>query len=157
MIPALTGTSANFFKITPYPINRVYIPPGMVWYGIVCNISKKGKLNQIAGHDADLGACPAVCSNGWGSAKERSKLMDKKKSSVVDRAVIRGADEIVRKCVRNGRKVVGKVRRSHLLEQAVLAVEHEVAKDPAAFARYIVSRMAWDMLADKQNVDVYVA
>ena len=124
---------------------------------MVCNVSKKGKLNQIAGHDADLGACPAVCSNGWGSAKERSKLMDKKKSSVVDRAVIRGADEIVRKCVRNGRKVVGKVRRSHLLERAVLAVEHEVAKDPAAFARYIVSRMAWDMLADKRRVDVYVA
>ena len=89
--------------------------------------------------------------------KERSKLMDKNKSSVVDRAVIRGADEIVKKCVRNGRKVVGKVRRQRLLEQAVLAVEHEVAKDPASFARYIVSRMAWDMLADKRRVDVYVA
>ena len=89
--------------------------------------------------------------------KERLKLMDKKKSSVVDRAVIRGADEIVNKCVRNGRKVVGKVRRQRLLEQAVLAVEHEVAKDPEGFARYIVSRMAWDMLADKQNADVYVA
>ena len=83
--------------------------------------------------------------------------MDKKKSSVVDRAVIRGADEIVRKCVRNGRKVVGKVRRSHLLEQAVLAVEHEVAKDPEGFARYIVSRMAWDMLADKAESEVYMA
>ena len=83
--------------------------------------------------------------------------MDKKKSSVVDRAVIRGADEIVRKCVRNGRKVVSKVRRSHLLEQAVLAVEHEVAKDPEGFARYIVSRMAWDMLADKHSVDMYMA
>ena len=83
--------------------------------------------------------------------------MDKKKSSVVDMAVIRGADEIVRKCVRNGRKVVSKVRRSHLLEQAVLAVEHEVAKDPAAFARYIVSRMAWDMMADRQSTDVYMA
>jgi len=115
-------------------------------------------LGQTIGHDAALGACPAVCSNGWGRAKkERSKLMDKKKSSVVDRAVIRGADEIVKKCVRNGRKVVGKVRRSRLLEQAVLAVEHEVAKDPASFARYIVSRMAWDMLADKRRVDVYVA
>ena len=89
--------------------------------------------------------------------KERSKLMDKNKSSVVDRAVIRGADEIVRKCVRNGRKVVGKVRRQRLLEQAVLAVEHEAAKDPASFARYIVSRMAWYMLADKRRVDVYVA
>ena len=83
--------------------------------------------------------------------------MDKKKSSVVDRAVIRGADEIVRKCVRNGRKVVGKVRRSRLLEQAVLAVEHEVAKDPEGFARYIVSRMAWDMLADKAASEVWVA
>ena len=83
--------------------------------------------------------------------------MDKKKSSVVDRAVIRGADEIVRKCVRNGRRIVGKVRRSHLLEQAVLAVEHEVAKDPAAFARYIVSRMAWDMLADKAECEAYIA
>ena len=83
--------------------------------------------------------------------------MNRKSAAVIDRSVIRGADEIVRKCVRNGRKVVGKVRRSHLLEQAVLAVEHEVAKDPAAFARYIVSRMAWDMLADKRLVDVYVA
>ena len=83
--------------------------------------------------------------------------MDKNRSSVVDRAVIRGADEIVRKCVRNGRKVVGKVRRQRLLEQAVLAVEHEVAKDPAAFARYIVSRMAWDMLADRQSTNVYMA
>ena len=83
--------------------------------------------------------------------------MNRKSAAVIDRAVIRGADEIVRKCVRNGRRIVGKVRRSHLLEQAVLAVEHEVAKDPAAFARYIVSRMAWDMLADKQNVDMYVA
>ena len=82
--------------------------------------------------------------------------MDKKKSSVVDRAVIRGADEIVRKCVRNGRRVVGKVRRSHLLEQAVLAVEHGVAKDPAAFARYSVSRMAWDLVRDVQ-MDVYMA
>lgn len=157
MIPVSMGTFANFCKITPYPINRVYIPPGMVWYGMVCNVGKKGKLNQTVGHDAGFGACPAVCSNGWGRVKERSKLMDKNRSSVVDRAVIRGADEIVRKCVRNGRKVVGKVRRSHLLERAVLAVEHEVAKDPASFARYIVSRMAWDMLADKQNVDVYVA
>ena len=83
--------------------------------------------------------------------------MDKKKSSVVDRAVIRGADEIVRKCVRNGGKVVGKVRRERLLEQAVLAVEHEVANDPASFARYIVSRMAWDMLADKAKCEVWVA
>ena len=83
--------------------------------------------------------------------------MDKKKSSVVDRAVIRGADEIVRNCVRNGRKIVGNVRRSRLLEQALLAVELEVAKDPAAFARYIVSRMAWDMLADKHSVDMYMA
>ena len=63
MIPVLTGTFANFCKIIPYSINRVYIPPVMVWYGIVCNVSKKGKLNQIAGHDADFGACPAVCSN----------------------------------------------------------------------------------------------
>ena len=83
--------------------------------------------------------------------------MDKKKSSVVDRAGIRGADEIVRKCVRDGRRIVGKVRRSHLLEQAVLAVEHEVAKDPAAFARYIVSRMAWDMLSDKAECEAYMA
>ena len=83
--------------------------------------------------------------------------MNKKSTAIIDRAVIRGADEIVRKCVRNGRKVVGNVRRSRLLEQAVLAVEHEVAKDPAAFARYIVSRMVWDMLADKQRADVYMA
>ena len=83
--------------------------------------------------------------------------MDKNRSSVVDRAVIRGADEIVRKCVRNGRKVVGRVRRSRLLEQAVLSVEHEVAKDPEGFARYIVSRMAWDMLADKAECEVYMA
>ena len=82
--------------------------------------------------------------------------MDKKKSSVVDRAVIRGADEIVRKCVRNGRKIVGKVRRSHLIEQAVLAVENEIRKDPEAFARYIVSRMAWDLVRDVQT-DVYMA
>ena len=83
--------------------------------------------------------------------------MNKKSTAVIDRAVIRGADEIVKKCVRDGRKVVGKVRRQRLLEPAVLAVEHEVAKDPASFARYIVSRMAWDMLADKRRVDVYVA
>ena len=83
--------------------------------------------------------------------------MNKKSAAVIDRAVIRGADEIVRKCVRNGRKVVGKVRRERLLEQAVLAVAHEVAKDPASFARYIVSRMAWDMLADKAKCEVWVA
>ena len=80
--------------------------------------------------------------------------MNRKSAAVIDRAVIRGADEIVRKC---GRRVVGKVSRSHLLEQAVLAVEHEVAKDPAAFARYIVSRMAWDMLADKAECEAWVA
>lgn len=83
--------------------------------------------------------------------------MNRKSTAVIDRSVIRGADEIVRKCVRNGRKVVGKVRRSRLLEQAVLAVEHEITKDPEGFARYIVSRMAWDMLADKQRTDVYMA
>lgn len=83
--------------------------------------------------------------------------MNKKSTAVIDRTVIRGADEIVRKCVRDGRKVVGKVRRSHLLERAVLVVEHEVAKDPASFARYIVSRMAWDMLADKAASEVYMA
>ena len=83
--------------------------------------------------------------------------MNRKSAAVIDRAVIRGADEIVRKCVRNGRRIVGKARRSHLLEQAVLAVEHEVAKDPAAFARYIVSRMAWDMLADKSECEAWVA
>ena len=38
MIPVSMGTFVNFCKITLYPINRVYIPPGMVWYGIVCNI-----------------------------------------------------------------------------------------------------------------------
>ena len=43
MIPVSMGTSVNFCKIIPYPINRVYIPPVMVWYGIVCNVSKKGK------------------------------------------------------------------------------------------------------------------
>ena len=83
--------------------------------------------------------------------------MNKKSTAVIDRSVIRGADEIVRKCVRDGRRIVGKVRRSHLLEQAVLAVEHEVAKDPAALARYIVSRMAWDMLADKAECEAWVA
>ena len=83
--------------------------------------------------------------------------MNRKSAAVIDRAVSRGADESVWKCVRAGRRIVGPARRSHLLEQAALAVEHEVAKDPAAFARYIVSRMAWDMLADKQNSDVYVA
>ena len=83
--------------------------------------------------------------------------MNRKSAAVIDRAVIRGADEIVRKCVRNGRRIVGQVRRSHLLEQAVLAGEHEVAKDPAAFARYIVSRMAWDMLADKAECEAWVA
>ena len=82
--------------------------------------------------------------------------MNRKSAAVIDRAVIRGADEIVRKCVRGGRKFVGKVRRSRLLEQAVLAVEHEVAKDPEAFARYIVSRMAWDLVRDVQ-MDVYMA
>ena len=83
--------------------------------------------------------------------------MNRKSAAVIDRAVIRGADEIVRKCVRNGRRIVGKVRRSRLLEQAVLAVEHEVAKDPEGFARYIVSRMAWDMLADKAECEAYMA
>ena len=83
--------------------------------------------------------------------------MNRKSAAVIDRAVIRGADEIVRRCVRNGRNVVGSVRRSRLLERAVLAVEHEVAKDPAAFARYIVSRMAWDMLADKSECEAWVA
>ena len=83
--------------------------------------------------------------------------MNRKSAAVIDRAVVRGADEIVRKCVRDGRRIVGKVRRSYLLEQAVLAVEHEVAKDPAAFARYIVSRMAWDMLADKAECEAYMA
>ena len=83
--------------------------------------------------------------------------MNRKSTAVIDRAVIRGADEIVRKCVRNGRGIVGKVRRSHLLEMATLAVENEIRKDPSAFARYIVSRMAWDMLADKAESEVYMA
>ena len=82
--------------------------------------------------------------------------MNKKSTAVIDRSVIRGADEIVRKCVRNGRKFVGKVRRSHLLHQAALAVENEIRKDPEAFARYIVSRMAWDLVRDVQT-DVYMA
>ena len=73
MIPVSMGTSVNFCKIIPYPINRVYIPPVMVWYGMVYNVSKKGKLNQIAGHDAGFGACPAVCSNGWGRVKRKVK------------------------------------------------------------------------------------
>ena len=81
--------------------------------------------------------------------------MNKKSTAVIDRAVIRGADEIVRRCVRNGRKIVGRVRRYRLLEQAVLAVEHEVSKDPEGFARYIVSRMVWDMLADKASCEVW--
>lgn len=81
--------------------------------------------------------------------------MNRKSTAVIDRSVIRGADEIVRKCVRDGRKVVGKVRRSRLLEQAVLAVEHEITKDPEGFARYIVSRMVWDMLADKAECEVW--
>ena len=41
MIPVSTGTFVNFCKIIPYPINRVYIPPVMVWYGMVCIVSKK--------------------------------------------------------------------------------------------------------------------
>ena len=73
MIPVSMVISANFCKITPYPINRVYIPPVMVWYGIVCIVSKKGKLNRTAGHDADFGTCPAVCSNGWGGVKRKVK------------------------------------------------------------------------------------
>lgn len=81
--------------------------------------------------------------------------MNRKSTAIIDRSVIRGADEIVRKCVRDGHKVVGKVRRSRLLEQAVLAVEHEITKDPEGFARYIVSRMAWDMLADKAECEVW--
>lgn len=129
----------------------------MVWYGIVCNVSKKGKLNQTAGHDAGFGACSAVCSNGWGSVKERSKLMDKKKSSVVNREIVRRADATVKKIAKVGGRIAGCVRRSCLLNQAVDAIAGEIEKNPRAFARYIVSRMAWDMLADKQNVDVYVA
>lgn len=79
-----------------------------------------------------------------------------KKSSVVDRAVIKGADEMVKKCLRKG-KVVGQVRRSRLLETAALAVENEIRKDPEGFARYIVSRMAWDMLANKSACEVWMA
>ena len=83
--------------------------------------------------------------------------MDKKRSSVVDRAVIKGAAEMVARCKgKCGRRYAGLVRRQNILHQAVLAVEHEVAKDPEAFARYIVSRMAWDLVRDVQT-DVYMA
>ena len=78
--------------------------------------------------------CGGAVKQTNNSQKEYA-VMNKKSAAVIDRAVIRGADEIVRKCVRNGRRIVGKVRRYHLLEQAVLAVEHEVAKDPEGFAR----------------------
>ena len=87
-------------------------------------------------------------------AKERSKLMDKNRSSVVDRAVIRGAAEMVGKCRRSGGRLAGFVRRSSVINNAVLEVEHEIRKDPEKFARYIVSRMCWDMLGD---VSVYMA
>ena len=84
--------------------------------------------------------------------------MDKVKSSVVDRAVIKGAAEMVARCKgRRGKRYVGLVRRQNILHQAALAMENEIRKDPEAFARYIVSRMAWDMLADKAECEVYMA
>ena len=43
MIPVSMGTFVNFCKIIPYPINRVYIPPVMVWSVMVCNVSKIGR------------------------------------------------------------------------------------------------------------------
>ena len=82
--------------------------------------------------------------------------MDKNKSSVVDRSVIRGAAEMVGKCRKSGGRLAGGVRRSSVINNAVLAVEHEIMKDPAAFARYIVSRMCWDVVAGR-SVDVYMA
>ena len=83
--------------------------------------------------------------------------MDKKKSSVVDRAVIKGAAEMVARCKgKRGKRYAGSVRRQNILHQAALAVENEIRKDPEAFARYIVSRMAWDLVRDVQT-DVYMA
>lgn len=79
-----------------------------------------------------------------------------KNSSVVDRAIIRGASGLVSKCKsQHGKRYAGKVRRQNLLRMAVLAVESEIRRNPEAFARYIVSRMAWDMVRDVQ--DVYMA
>ena len=83
--------------------------------------------------------------------------MDKKKSSVVDRAVIKGAAGMVARCKgKCGKRYVGLVRRQNILHQAALAVENEIRKDPEAFARYIVSRMAWDLVRDVRTV-VYTA
>lgn len=115
------------------------------------------KLNQIAGHDAAFGACPAICSNGGVRTKERSKLMDKVKSSVVDRGAVRGAAERVRKCVRRNGRVAGEPMRQAVIRQAVDAVTKEIEKNPVGFARYIVSRMLWDVMANRGSVEVYVA
>ena len=50
--------------------------------------------------------------------------MDKKKSSVVDRAVIKGAAEMVARCKgKCGKRYAGLVRRQNILHQAALAVE----------------------------------
>ena len=83
--------------------------------------------------------------------------MKKKSAAVIDRAVIKGAAEMVARCKgKRGKRYVGLVRRQNILHQAALAVENEIRKDPEAFARYIVSRMAWDLVRDVQT-DVYMA
>ena len=83
--------------------------------------------------------------------------MEKVKSSVVNREVVRHADATVKKIVKVGGRIAGVVRRSCLLHQAVDAIAGEIEKNPRAFARYIVSRMAWDMLADKAECEAWVA
>lgn len=65
----------------------------------------------------------------------------------VNRDVVKGAAEMVEKCRRKGGGLAGSPRRDALIRAAVLAVEHEIRKDPEGFARYVVSRMAWDMLS----------
>ncbi len=79
------------------------------------------------------------------------------KAAVVVRADIKGAAEMVARCKgKCGKRYAGLVRRQNILHQAALAVENEIRKDPEAFARYIVSRMAWDLVRDVQT-DVYMA
>ena len=48
MLLVSMGISVNFCKIIPYPINRVYIPPVMVWYGIVCIVSKIRSVIRVS-------------------------------------------------------------------------------------------------------------
>ena len=83
--------------------------------------------------------------------------MDKVKSSVVNRGAVRGAAERVRKCVRRNGRVAGEPMRQAVIRQAIDAVAKEIEKNPVGFARYIVSRMLWDVMANRGSVEVYVA